>query len=534
MKQPCPACPSSDAFEVYDDGHGHCYACGHHTSAPGQPNPQRSKPRIPSDILSGIEYRPLNARRLREDTLKKFGYGVSSYQGKAVQVAQFKDNQGQVIAQKIRTADKKFLYLGDSQAVGLYGQWLWRDKGKRIIITEGEIDALSVSQSQQNKWPVVSLPNGAQSAEKAIKKALDWLEGFETVVLCFDQDEPGQTAAEKVAPLFSPGKCKIACLPTGFKDANDMIKAGKDAELQECLWGAKTYRPDGIVNGADLWEQVKAGPGDPGTPYPWAGLNDKLLGMRPGEIVTITAGSGVGKSQVCRELAKHLHDKGDSIGYIALEENNSRTALGFVGLELDTPLHLSAAEVSEEELETAFKSSVGSGRFFLYDHWGSASSSSLLSRIRYLAKSCDCRWVVLDHLSIVVSGVADGDERRIIDNLMTDLRCLVEETQIGLILVVHLKRPGMGKGWNEGRQVTLSDLRGSAAIEQLSDVAVGVERNQHDEKNPDLSTIRVLKNRYAGLVGKACLLQYNHETGRMMEFTEPPDFGPDDGDKEMF
>lgn len=527
MKTSCPACPSSDAFEIYEDGHGYCFACSHYASAPGSPQ-QRSQPRIPSDILTGIEYRPLSARRLTEETLKKWGYGVTEYKGKRVQVAQYKNDKGQVVAQKIRDREKNFCFLGDTKQVTLYGQWLWRDKGKKVIITEGELDALSVSQTQQNKWPVVSLPNGAQSAEKAIKKSLEWLEGFEEVVLCFDQDEPGQAAVEKVAPLFSPGKCKIARLPTGFKDANDMLKAGKDADLQGCLWGAKTSRPDGIVNGADLWEQVKAGPGDPGVPYPWAGLNDKLLGIRPGEIVTLTAGSGVGKSQVCRELAKHLHDKGDNIGYIALEENNTRTALGFVGLELNKPLHLSSEGVDEAALQRGFVSSVGSGRFYLYDHWGSASSTSLLSRIRYLARSCECKWVVLDHLSIVVSGVADGDERRIIDNLMTDLRCLVEETQIGLLLVVHLKRPGMGKGWNEGRQISLADLRGSAAIEQLSDSVIGIERNQHDDKNPDLSTVRVIKNRYAGLNGKACYLQYIHETGRMVEMTSIPNFGSGD------
>jgi len=264
VKQPCPSCPSSDAYEVYDDGHGHCFACNYH-SASSRSSSQRSTSTIASDLISDIEYRPLNKRGLREDTCKKWGYGVGTFGNQRVQVAQFRDcDTGRVVAQKIRTKDKDFRYTGDPKSVALYGQWLWRDKGKRVIVTEGELDALSVSQTQQNKWPVVSLPNGAQSAEKAIQKSLEWLEGFESVVLCFDQDEPGQAAVEKVAPLFSPGKCKIARLPSEYKDANDMLRAGKDAELQECLWGAKTYRPDGIVNGTDLWDAVKAGPGDPG------------------------------------------------------------------------------------------------------------------------------------------------------------------------------------------------------------------------------------------------------------------------------
>ena len=88
----------------------------------------------------------------------------------------------------------------------LFGQHLWKNAGKRIVIVEGEIDALSVFEAMPN-WPVVSLPNGAQSAKKAIKNSLEFLESYERVVLLFDMDEPGQKAVEEVAEMFSPGKC---------------------------------------------------------------------------------------------------------------------------------------------------------------------------------------------------------------------------------------------------------------------------------------------------------------------------------------
>jgi twinkle protein len=102
----------------------------------------------------------------------------------------------------------------------------------------------------------------------------------------------------------------------------------------------------------------------------------------------------------------------------------------------------------------------------------------------------------------------------------------VEELGIGLILVSHLKRPE-GKGHEEGAQTSLSQLRGSGAIAQLSDIVIGLERNQQDEKQQHLTCVRVLKNRFSGETGIACYLRYSPETGRLTE--GHPDFKDETG-----
>lgn len=468
--------------------------------------------RDPRSLLLG-DYRPLTKRGITEDTCRKFGYRVAELNGRPVQVADYHDSDGNVVAQKVRFPDKDFMVLGDMKLAGLFGQNLWRDSGKMIVVTEGEIDALSVSQLQQNKWPVVSIPNGAQGAVKAVKKALPFLSGFASVVLMFDMDEPGRVAAREVAELFAPGQCKIASLP--LKDANDMLQAQRGGELIAAMWNAKPYHPDGIVAGVDLWETVSKEDDKPSLPYPWPMMTEKTFGLRRGELVTLTAGTGIGKSIMCREIAHHLMKLGETVGYIALEENVKRTALGLIGIEIDRPLHISRAGVSSDALKDAFAKTVGSGRCYLYDHFGSSDIDNLLNRVRYLAKGCDCGWIILDHLSIIVSGLGDGDERRLIDNAMTALRTLVEETGVGLILVSHLKRPE-GKGHEDGAQTSLSQLRGSQAIAQLSDMVIGAERDQQSDR-PTLMTVRVLKNRFSGDTGEVGYLDYNRETGRLQE-----------------
>ena len=181
-------------------------------------------------------------------------------------------------------------------------------------------------------------PNGAAGAKKALAKQLEWLEKFESVVLMFDNDEAGIKAIEECVSLFQPGKAKICKLP--LKDANDMLLENRSSELVDAIWGAKVYRPDGIVDGRDLWDLISTEDTSESCDYPYQGLNDKTLGIRKGEIVTITAGSGIGKSQLCRELAYHLMLQEKTVGYIALEENNKRSALGFMGLYLNKPIHL--------------------------------------------------------------------------------------------------------------------------------------------------------------------------------------------------
>lgn len=512
-KEACPHCGSSDANALYTDGHHFCFSCNTYT--PSEDEPVTTEIAQPTNFtpLMG-QHKALPKRKLSQETCRLWDYMVAEYNGQPVQVASYKDINGKIVGQKIRFPNKDFIFQGDAKKTGLYGMHLWRDGGKQIVITEGEIDALSMSQALQNKWPVVSVMNGAAGAKKNISRNIEWLEKFDKIILMFDQDEPGRKAMEECALLFTPGKAKIAKLP--LKDASDMLQQGRVKELVDCMWEAKVHRPDGILSGEELWDIVTSNDDVESASYPYNGINEKTHGLRKGEIVTVTAGSGIGKSQLTREFAHFLIKQGETVGYIALEESVKRTAQGLMAIELNKTIHLGADGVSEEELRDAFNATVGSGRVYLYDHWGSTDSDNLLAKVRYLVRGCGCSYIILDHLSIVVSGMGDGDERRLIDNTMTKLRTLTEELQCGLILVSHLKRPE-GKGHEEGAATSLAQLRGSAAIAQLSDMVIGLERNQQDPDNSNLTTVRILKNRWTGETGIACHLQYSKETGRMTE-----------------
>lgn len=521
-KTECPCGKSSDAFAVYDDGHGHCFSCDKHfpkagdsvTEAPATPKKKKAR-----DMLPPGEFEALPNRGLREATCRKYNYFTSEFAGKPAQVAQYYDDEGKPCAQKVRMPGKDFTVLGDMSRATLYGQHLWRHGGRRVVVTEGEIDALSVAQAMGLSWPAVSVPNGAAGAVKAIQKNLEWLQSHEEVIFMFDADEPGRKAAQECAELFPPGKAKVVFTP-GYKDANEMLKADKSKDLANLVWEAKVVRPDGIINGSDVWDQVNTAV-ERGLSYPFKGLDDCLYGARGGEIVTITAGSGIGKSAITREIGYHFGNvHGQKVGYVALEENCGRTARGFMGLHLSKPIHLPGVDVTAAERKAAFDATMGTGRYWFYDHFGSLESDNLISKLRFLVKGCDVKWLVLDHISIVVSGMdEDSDERKTIDRLMTKLRSFTEETGAGLFLVSHLRRPSGDRGHEEGAVTSVAQLRGSHAIAQLSDVVIGAERNQQadDRSARDVMLLRVLKNRYTGETGPVSALRYGRDTGRLTE-----------------
>lgn len=484
---------------------------------------------IPLDDLD-VSY--LTARKINQDTCSKFKYMVGDYKGSPCQVANYFDDSGNIVGQKLRFPDKSFAVLGKISN-RLFGSQLW-SSGKKIVITEGEIDCLTVSQLQSNKWPVVSIPNGAQAAKKAIEANLEYLDKFEEVVLMFDMDEPGRKACEECAKVLPAGKAFIANLP--LKDPNECLLEGKGGDVIQAIWNAKPYRPDGIVAGTDLYEKCVTDIDDlkDSVEYPWVALQNKTKGARHGELYVLTSGSGMGKSTLLRELEFYFGvERKELCGIVALEESTRKTGLELMSLYLNKRILLDPSSTDEAGRKEAFVETIGNGRFFLYDHFGSLDSSNLLGKLRFMIVSLGCKRIFLDHISIVVSGMdadEDGGERKAIDKLMTNLRSLVEETQCTMFVVSHLKRPEK-KGHEEGGQVSLSQLRGSGAIAQLSDMVIGLERNQQGD-SPNVLTIRVLKNRHSGDTGVSGQLKYNTETGRLEEYEEGEDC-PFDADTEF-
>ena len=448
----------------------------------------------------------------------------------------YHDAKNSVVAQHtyhLDFFDKKFSWAGEAQAAQLFGQNLWQGKGKRLVICKGELDTLTIAQAFNLKWPVVGVA-GYLHAVRNIKRSYEWIDSFKEIVLAFDNTEAGQQITEEVATLFAAGKVTVMDYD-GCRDANHMHCEMKDVGNQ--VFRAKDYRPDGIVFGDELWDDIITEcPTGFSVPYPI--LNGKMKGFRKGRIFLFTAGSGLGKSTLAHEISYHLmKEHGQRVGAMALEEPKKRLGERYLAIKMNKQIHVDREGVTEQDLRSAYDATINNKNFCLYDHRGSKQIEVLLSKIRFMVVALGMEWIVLDHISIVVSGTAEVEEseRKTIDRLMTGLSGLVEELDFGLIAVVHLKRKGgdHAKSYNEGRPVSLSDLRGSGSLEQLSHVVISLERNQQDEAVKHYSQLRLLKDRDIGDTGIADVLKYEPETGRLLASDHNPfEKSPFTGDSE--
>jgi len=539
-KLPCPACGGSDPVSVNDNGSGFCFSCRTYL-----PNYSTAEVQQDDDVETEFEihrrnskmnnsstatFNELTDRKISLATAKKYGVKSTTLNGKIDKHYYPYYNGHELSGTKIRKQNKEFAWTGSPKEVGLFGENLFKAGGKFITLTEGECDAMAAYELMGSKWPVVSIKSGAQGGIGDVKNSLEYLESFDSVVINFDNDKYGKEAAQAVAKLLTPKKAKIMTLPVDYKDANDMLRQGRHAAYVSAFWDAKIYTPSGVLN---LSEQFKAyqklrTEKKTAIPYPWRGLNKKLEGLRAGELVTLTGGTGLGKSSVTREIEHWLiENTEDNVGVVALEENWSRTAEGIMAVEANAKLHLDSvkSQYTEEQLDECFKKvfmGENEGRVWIHAHHGVNNLEDIFSKLRYMIIGLDCKWIVVDHLHMLVLSTLENDERKAIDQIMHRLRTMVEETGCGMILVSHLRRVEGNRGHENGIETGLNHLRGSQSIAQLSDCVISLERNQQSDDEIEASTtkVRVLKSRYTGDVGVATNLLYDGATGRLRELDD--------------
>lgn len=474
----------------------------------------------------------LPARGLTRDTADKFGYKVGTFNGHKAHIATYHDAAGKPVAQKIRWREdgkKQFTWVGDPKAATLYGQNLWRDAGKMVVITEGELDALAVSQVQNNRWPVVSIPNGAGGAARDLAKQVAWLERFEKIVLCFDMDDPGRKAVEDCTKLFTPGKVYDARLP--LKDACDMVKAHRSAELVDALWGAKQVRPDGIKTVDDLiddaMEDTVWGP-----PWPWKTLTERTFGIQRRYVYSWGAGVGSGKTTTLKQimltamrpdLIESHEGLVDSfgkpivippprkVGTILFEENPKKTLKSLGGMIIGKRVNKPDVPYDRDELRAAMASL--RGLFFPLDMFGAKDWDTVKANVLYLILAEGVLDIFIDPLTALVAKAED--ERRALDDIMAELSGIAEAHGATIHLVSHLTTP-QGTAHEEGGRVLEKHFTGSRAIARWSHAMIGLERDKQDPDSP--TVVRGLKDREFGeAVGPLLGITFDRITGRMVE-----------------
>jgi twinkle protein len=518
-------CGSSDARNIYEDGTSFCFSCrqwfkpqeGDVLEIPKvvkEPAKKISVEEIKNFPLS----RGFSDRRIKKEVLEFFKVRVSHDPDSGAVEAHYYPYENET-SFKIRELPKKFTWVNHTSA--LFGKERFNGAGRRLIITEGEIDALSVAQANYEKYgkiyPVVGLSSAMMT--KSLLENRDWIRSFNEVILCLDNDKAGEEATQNAIKIIGIDKVKIAKLP--HKDANEVLQKESGAALIGYLFDAAPYVPSGIINKETLWQSLENYNNVKSLPYPSCleGVNTKLKGMRPGEITLLISGTGSGKSTIMREIMLHvLSTTSDKIGVVSLEESPAETARKLSGMVLNR--NPAKEEIPLEELKVGFDEVFGSDRVVLLDHQGAMNDSSIVDKLEYMCLT-GCKYLFIDHITILVSEGVDnltGNEAQ--DKVMNDLLRLVKRHPVWIGLVSHLRKSSTTSksSFEEGKLPSLDDIRGSGSIKQISFDVISFARDltAANEKIRNTIKMRVLKSRYTGLTGTVKGAYYVYDTGRLV------------------
>lgn len=461
------------------------------------------------------QIRALPARHITEETCRRYGY----LSGPGWQAAPYRAG-GRVVAQKLRFPDKGrgFPWEGDNKNphLQLFGQHL-AGSGTFLAVCEGEIDAMSASQVLGNKWPIVSVINGSAGAKRDLLAQADWLKGFHKVVLCFDQDEPGRKATEECARALAPiVPVHVAELP--LKDANEMLKAGREEELANALMRAARYKPAGLLRASQVRKTVDSVPAR-GLDWPWPALSRLTFGRRDGEVFALGAGVGVGKTDVMAACqAWDVTKLGLRTSVFSSEQSPAKVMLAMACKVANRRFNVPDGSWTPEEKAAALDKLEADDRLVIYDRAQDFRWETLRENIRYLAAGEGCKSFYLDNLTAVVAHA--DDERKALDGLMEELAGISVEYGLVFHVVSHLTTPKDGRPHEEGGRVKENQFTGSRAIARWADFMFGLERDKQatDPEERHTTTFRVLKDRNTGnATGETFLLQYNDKTGEMLE-----------------
>lgn len=547
----CPSCgPEGDGagnnLQIYEDGSTFCFACS-------TPNVNKG------EMLSG-KYIDLLDRGLTKPTCEKYNIELVAFSGKirdkqytnerAVTFNRYKD--GKLITQKLRVLSDKtgITQKGDAKFKELYGQSIFvPHKSWPIVITEGEFDAACVY--QETGLAAVSIPTGAGGAAESIRHNLEWLYQWKDVILMFDNDEAGQIAIQKCLPLFDRGGLRLAKIP--LKDANEMVLAGRGAELKKCLWDAQSYRPATMVTFSDIRERILKKP-EYGIAWPWRMMTDVTYGLRMHELYVLAGPTAAGKTEIMKEIIFHLIENKIKVGVFSFEQEAEDTARRLLGSKFNKKLHIPSSEWWDESKLNQEIDNL-EDYCYLYDNRGTLTLDDVKLNIKYMVKCYGVKFIVIDNLtamcSIPMIAGKHSRDSEYVGYVVGQLHSLIKELDVTIMVVSHLaqdkintsayvstvpkdeakyfevnaqkmdkfiNRPGMD--WETGRMCKLTNIFGYGTVSKLAHYVIGIARNRLAEDELEKRVIRVkfLKTRIDSAGdGKEFNLLYDVKTGRLNE-----------------
>ena len=553
----CDKCGSSDGNAIYDDGSSHCWVCKFTIPSeefkeqnPRQHSKVQSKVRSNVKKEEDMEVKPStkpaltpeqNAEIKAETSVKAKGFreiddgvyarfGVrhafAEDTGEVIEQYYPCTQDGQLVGYKVREVPKNFYSKGRTGAdCELFMQFKFNRGGKYVIITEGEIDALSAyqmlseynnSKGRDYETAVVSPTTGANS-HKQIAGQYRFFDSFENIIISYDNDKAGQTATEQLLKVLPKGKVKI--MPMRYKDANEYLEKDKAKEFVNDFYEAKKQVPVGVLASSNLYDRIMGQTAVAKIPFPpmMQKLNELFVGGMPlGHIINIAADTGIGKTTLVNELIYYwIFNSPHTVGIVSMELDAGQYGEVLLSRHLEKKLaliesqdekiaYLSTERVIDKAKELTIKED-GDSRFYLLDN-RDGTIEEIQDTVEELVSSCGAKVIVLDPLQDILDGLSNEEQA----NFMKWAKGFIKSHGITFVFINHMRKTPAGQSGADSEQ----NIMGSSTIIKSASANILLKRDKMAESEliRNSTEITVTKNRVCGLTGPAGFIYYDNAT----------------------
>lgn len=406
-------------------------------------------------------------RKLSEATLTAYKVG-----GKGREIVFPFIRDGELVAAKYlgidRPEGKKSIRQEKDCEPCLFGWQAIDPCAREVFITEGEIDAMSMS---QYGYPALSVPlgGGAGDKQKWVEHEFDKLSQFDVIYLCMDADKAGYDAVTEISNRLGSHRCRIVELTR--KDANDCLQAGVSKEIiQQCVQSAYTKDPNELRGANDYTNEVVREFYPPeqshtGFSPPWQCVQGKLK-FRPGEVTLIAGFTGHGKSEGTGHLTLDAMWQGEKACVASMEFKPRRWLMRLTRqvCAMGEPSIPYIRHVHEWFRD----------RLWVFDVVGTAKHERMLEVFEYARRRYGITLFVIDNLSKLDIDMDDYNaQRRFVDRL-TDF---AKAQEVHVFLVAHARKTA-----DDSKPGGRMDVKGSGALTDLVDTVLIWWRNRAKEE----------------------------------------------------
>ncbi len=381
----------------------------------------------------------------------------------------------------------------------LFGMEQCKADDKRLILTEGQIDTLSVATAGYTNC--VSVPTG-KNGFTWIPHCWDWLQNFEHLVIFGDYEHGSISLLEPMQGRFHGQVWHVREEDyRGCKDANDILRQyGPDA-IRACIENAVRVIDPTMVPLADVkppdWSKLRC------IPTGFAELDKVIGGMYMGSLMLITGERGNGKSTFASQLLARALREGETVYAYSGElpawqfkrwiDRQLSSGNGLEQESINGRIDYKVGQGMQEKLNRFYKD-----RAYLYCADDLADESgecaSVIRSVETAIKRIGCTVVLVDNLMSALDNPG-SDLNWAQTAFVKKLAVMARLYSVCIILLAHPRKSNV-----EGREISSDDIMGSGNITNLATtvLAYGMPPKQfYGENRPD-RVVSVLKNRNFG------------------------------------